>query len=334
MAQALDLIVIEDVIMGFQGSFQLDSGADTAFVFPANGATWRLEAEQSLGHPGNSQPSIAVEGCGTSPFSTGYVLPFPLNDADRSVDIDCRENTGSYDPNDKHGFPTGYGNDRFIEQNTGIEYLIRFQNTGTDTAFTVVIRDTLSQFLDKHSIEVGGASHPFRWELYGTGVLKFTFDDIMLPDSNVNEAASHGFVKFRIGQRPNNPIGTKIRNRAGIYFDFNEPIITNRTLHTIGENFILVDSILLSTSGGSNRPSVAVIAYPNPFVESLAIELEDVQGNSFIFKLFDTNGRLVSSTDFWGNTFQFHRDGLQPGMYIFQIEQEGLPIASGKIVLR
>ncbi len=334
MQQALDFIVIEEVIIGFQGTFQLPGLSDTTFAFPANGSTWRMEAEQSLGHPGNSQPSIAVEGCGASPFSTGYVVQYPLNDANLSVDMDCRENTGSFDPNDKQGFPIGYGEEHFIDPNTDIEYLIRFQNTGTDTAFTVTIRDTLSQFLDKHSIEIGGASHPFRWELYGNGILKFTFENIMLPDSNVNEAASHGFVKFRIGQRAGNAIGSKIRNRAGIYFDYNAPIVTNRTLHTIGENFIVIDSTILSASNGAEQTLANVVAYPNPFVETATFELENVQGNSFIFSLFDSNGRQLRSAAFTGKTYQFQREGLASGFYIFQISHEGIPVAKGKIMLR
>lgn len=55
----------------------------------------------------------------------------------------------------------------------------------------------------------------------------------MLPDSNVNEAASHGFTSFRVKQVPNLPVGTLIENSAAIYFDFNAPVITNTSWHTI-----------------------------------------------------------------------------------------------------
>ncbi|MEZ4959823.1 MAG: T9SS type A sorting domain-containing protein [Saprospiraceae bacterium] len=333
MAEPLNLIVIEDVFIGFQANYQLESHQSATYSFPANGSTWRMEADQSPGHPGNSKPSVAVEGCGAAPFSTGYIVQYPLNDADLSVDMDCRENTGSYDPNDKQGFPTGYGAEHFIERNTDIEYLIRFQNTGTDTAFTVIIRDTLSAFLDKHSIEIGAASHPCRWELYGNGIVKFTFDNIMLPDSNINEPASHGFVKFRIGQLHNNAIGTKIRNRAGIYFDFNAPILTNRTLHTIGENFILLDSVS-SAGPGVQQPMPTVKVYPNPFVETATFELENVQGNSFTFSLFDANGREVRHAERQHGKFEFHREGLQGGIYYFRISDSGGQSYSGKIFLK
>jgi hypothetical protein len=66
----------------------------------------------------------------------------------------------------------------------------------------------------------------------GGGIVRFVFENIMLPDSNVNEATSHGFVKFTIHPRSDVPLGTSIPNSAAIYFDFNEPVITNTSIHT------------------------------------------------------------------------------------------------------
>jgi len=332
MAAPLDLIVIEEVIIGYQGQFQLPSFSDTTFIFTADGTTLRMQTDQSPGHPGNSQPCVSVEGCGANPFSTGFVVDYPLNDADPFVDTDCRENIGSFDPNDKQGFPIGYGEQHFIEPGTDIEYLIRFQNTGTDTAFNVVIRDTLSHFLDVTSIEPGSASHPYRFEIYGSGILKFSFDNIMLPDSNVNEPLSHGFVKFRAKQRTTNQPGTSIENRAGIYFDFNAPVITNTVHHSIGINFIELDPLNGVQPG--DFPQTAVHVYPNPFEETALFELENVQANRLIFSLFDMEGRLVRQSDFDQNKFQFKRDGLASGIYFFQIISPENIAASGKVILR
>ncbi|MCC7050654.1 MAG: T9SS type A sorting domain-containing protein, partial [Bacteroidia bacterium] len=53
---------------------------------------------------------------------------------------------------------------------------------------------------------------------------------------NVNQAASNGFIKFKIKQAKNLPDGTEIKNSADIYFDYNDPVITNKTLHTINRN--------------------------------------------------------------------------------------------------
>ena len=126
-----------------------------------------------------------------------------------------------------------------------MEYLIRFQNTGTDTAFLVVIRDTISPFLDPATVRPGASSHPYTWSLMNNGSLKFTFENIMLPDSNINEAASHGFIKFKIQQQPENLPGTTIHNQAGIYFDYNAPVITNQTTHKIQDRFTASNSVTL-----------------------------------------------------------------------------------------
>ncbi|HFA50639.1 MAG TPA: hypothetical protein ENJ95_16655 [Bacteroidetes bacterium] len=333
MAGPLDFIVIEDVIIGLQGGFELKSGEDTTFSLPATGSTLRLQADQSPGHPGHSKPCITVEGCGIGgEFSTGYVIQYPLNDADLFVDTDCQENTGSFDPNDKQGFPMGYGGEHFIEPDTDIEYMIRFQNTGTDTAFTVVVRDTLSPSLDPTSIQVGGGSHSFRYELYGTGILKFTFENIMLPDSNINEAASHGFVKFKIKQQKGLSLGTKIKNSAAIYFDYNQPIITNTTFHTVGTDFIVQDPGTTAVSELLLSPSVLV--HPNPFLEKATFELKNVQGKDFRFHLFDLSGRQVRDEAFDQTIFHFERKGLAGGIYFYRILGGGPKYFSGKIILK
>ena len=135
--------------------------------------------------------------------------------------------TGSIDPNDKTA-STSLGSNAVwvIKEDEWIDYTIRFQNTGTDTAFNVIITDTLPATLDPTSIIWGAGSHAHSRALVGQGVLKFIFPNILLPDSNVNEPMSHGFVSFRIG--PHLPVspGTVIENIANIYFDFNEPVIT------------------------------------------------------------------------------------------------------------
>ncbi|MBK8427474.1 MAG: hypothetical protein IPL27_16535 [Lewinellaceae bacterium] len=97
--------------------------------------------------------------------------------------------------------PTGRRGGTLYSQGEEIEYLIRFQNTGTDTAFTVMIMDTISTLFDITSLRPGASSHPYTFNLLGQGVAQFVFSNIMLPDSNVNEVASHGFVKLTIAPK-------------------------------------------------------------------------------------------------------------------------------------
>lgn len=141
---------------------------------------------------------------------------------------------GSYDPNDKTPSPMGEGQIGLLpfgQEELG--FLVRFQNTGTDTAFTVVIRDTLDQSIDLDQIVPGPSSHPYELSVLGDNVLEFTFNDILLPDSTTNLIASNGFVFYDVYLSKDLPIGTTINNSAAIYFDYNQPIITNTTVNTI-----------------------------------------------------------------------------------------------------
>jgi len=333
LSQPLEYVIIEDAVMLMQApppAITLAPGEIHHVRVPANGATWRLEVEQEPFHPGQSMPSQAVEGCANGgTFSTGFVNQFPQDDNDPWVDIDCRPNVGSYDPNDKQGFPTGYGAARHIEPGTDIEYLIRFQNTGTDTAFTVVVRDELSEWLDPTTIRPGASSHPYTFAFYGDRNIKFTFDDILLPDSNVNLAGSQGFVKFRISQKPGVPLQTNILNSAAIYFDFNEPVITNTTVHRIGTNFVTVSAWQPFRAGLDLR------IMPNPVAETALLELRGLDGlKEWQVELRDVAGKLVRTATATESQWRFERGNLPAGMYMLQVRADGQVLGSGKIMLR
>jgi uncharacterized repeat protein (TIGR01451 family) len=252
-------------------SVMLLSGGMIQFDFLGNGGTWRLEVDQHPLHRGNSQPSATIENCGTGNWTPNLVNALAQDDADPIVDIYCGLVTGSYDPNDKRGFPLGIGSNNEIEPNQDIEYMIRFQNTGTDTAFTVVVRDTLSADLDISTIKTGVSSHAYSFRVYGERILEWTFNNIMLPDSNVNEPASNGFLMFKIKQQKDLPLGTVIRNSAAIYFDFNAPIITNMSRHLIQEQwFVNIDKVEPKTASN-------YLLYPNPTTGLIRIEQEHLQ---------------------------------------------------------
>jgi hypothetical protein len=139
----------------------------------------------------------------------------------------------AYDPNDKTAEPSGVGYPGYVNDLNDIEYLIRFQNTGNDTALTIIVKDQLDPNLDWSSIQPVCASHEFSTSVNETGLLTFTFANIHLPDSNANELASHGFVVFRIKANDNLPVGTVIQNHAEIYFDMNPAVLTNYKLLTL-----------------------------------------------------------------------------------------------------
>ena len=129
----------------------------------------------------------------------------------------------SFDPNEKDANAAG----RPIADITKeIEYTVRFQNTGTDTAFYVRIADTLSSKLNLASFNFIDASHPVSVEIKNN-ILQFIFNPIYLADSSHNEPESHGFVKFSLKPAAAVLPGDTIYNNAAIYFDYNSAVITN-----------------------------------------------------------------------------------------------------------
>lgn len=299
--------------------------------FAANGNTWRMVVNQVANHPRSTQPTAFVEGCrrtGTTTFATGFASGFSNDDADLSVDVDCQPIIGAYDPNDKTGYPIGTGTTKAIGQNTDLEYVIRFQNTGTDTAFTIAIRDTIDPSLDILSIEWGASSHKYVPEIYGKNIVKFTFDNILLVDSFRNEPKSNGYVKFRIKQKKDVAFGTKIQNSAGIYFDFNDPVLTNKTLHTITKSIV---SALPYTPTASYE---TVKVFPNPTTQSALFELTDTPHSITTFELSDLTGKHIRQTSFEGKTFEFHRQALPAGVYLFKMVSEGKTLGVGKLVIQ
>lgn len=185
--------------------------------------------------------------------------------------------TGSYDPNDKLGIEKI--SPKEVEKGTVLDYRIRFQNTGTDTAFTVIVVDTLSPFLDLSTLKITSNSHTMKSELKGN-VLIMTFDNILLPDSNVNELKSHGYIYYQVQPLKTLNLGDQILNTANIYFDFNSPIITNTTVTTVQDPVITYQTTIVESSN--------ILVYPNPTNGVLFID-----GDFTTYHVFTINGLSI-----------------------------------------
>jgi len=161
----------------------------------------------------------------TMSFETTVISEEPQRDTSSYV-LNARV-TCAVDPNDKLVNPEGYSDLGYVVLDQELEYTIRFQNTGNDTAFTVRIEDQIRNGLDVSTFEFISASHEVSYGIDDGMKLTFLFENIMLPDSTTNEVESHGFAKFRIKPNGNIRDNTWVRNKAEIYFDLNQPIITN-----------------------------------------------------------------------------------------------------------
>lgn len=278
-------VVIEDEVMLQQGALQLASAATETFTIPATSA--------STYHFSTISGDVSLRTAATLICNNSPGLPtatFPLADGDPGVAIDCQENIGAYDPNDKSAVPLGIGRDKVIPEHSVIDYRIRFQNTGTDTAFQVIVIDTLPEALDPATVQMGAMSHSGTWTLEGERTLKVIFDNIMLPDSNVNEPASNGFFEFRIAARETAGPGTRIINEADIYFDFNLPIRTNFTYHLIDE---FKDAILSTPFQEESRNQFSL--YPQPAKDVITLELSDENTIGGSWAAYGIDGRFVTS---------------------------------------
>lgn len=312
------------------GNIQLAANSDSTLCFPGLGQTVRLEVDQRPGHPGSSQPNATIELCGSPMDTTGLFTQLPQDDADPFRDIFCQEVLLSYDPNDKAASPTGTDAAHYIKETQQLEYLIRFQNTGNDTAFVVIIDDTLSSYLDHSSLVLGPASHPYTFSSPQPGILRWTFNNILLPDSGTNEAASNGFVKFTIKQKPGNIDGTVIENKAAIVFDINAPVITNLVYHTIGEPVVVANE-----KPGVYGPALDVRVYPNPFRQTtnFLVQGESLKG-AITVEWYDIMGRkLNTATGQAGSVISMDRKGLDSGVYFYRITQQGSVLSAGKLIV-
>ena len=131
----------------------------------------------------------------------------------------------SYDPNDKSVTPAGISDKLYTLKTSTLQYQIRFENTGNDTAYHVVIRDTLNSNLDFSTFEVLGSSHKMNAEISKNGLVGFHFNYINLPDSTTDKKGAQGYVRFSIKPKTTVANNTLLCNKAAIYFDQNKPIL-------------------------------------------------------------------------------------------------------------
>lgn len=162
-----------------------------------------------------------------SGFSNGSLVAY--GEKEITIEMTC-----AYDPNDKHVFPNGYEDPHFILNDTELEYLIRFQNTGNASATNVIVTDTIDTNLDLSTFTLMANSHSVITSIHPDNrVIEFLFENIMLPDSGANEPESHGMISFKIKPYTALEPGTVLNNTGNIFFDYNPPVITNTTWNTI-----------------------------------------------------------------------------------------------------
>jgi hypothetical protein len=157
-----------------------------------------------------------------------------------------------------------------------------------------------------------------------TRVIRWIFNNIMLPDSTSDPIGSIGFVNFSISPVQNQVDGTVLNNFADIYFDFNEPIRTNTTIHTI-DRFLSIDELKTET---------LVNVFPNPFsgTTQFLVNTSD-RSNATIF-IYNVLGEIVAQIPAEsGKTSTFDAAGKAAGVYFYKVICKQSE-KSGKLIVR
>lgn len=236
MSDSNDYRLYENSLLCKSGKFKLKEKDQFEFIIKSNNSTYRLEANQAKYYPGHSNPcTMARTSWDATKHDTTNYNDLPPYYEGHTLKEKCYEIVDSYDPNEMSVIPAGVGTQKIVQRNETLHYRIDFQNTGSDTAYNIVIVDTLSALLDFKTLKINIASHAFKTDIVGTNpiILRFEFEKIYLVDSAKDEKNSHGFITYSIAPNKNIVSGSKINSRAFIYFDFNTPVETNTAFVSI-----------------------------------------------------------------------------------------------------
>lgn len=217
----------------------------------------------------------------------------------------------SFDPNDKQVSPARNSNYTLFDE--ALIYTIRFQNTGNDEAYNIVIKDTLDVNLEPATFRVLATSHPeqLTTEMEGNRYVSFNFPSIYLPDSTTNFEASQGYVTYLIHPKQGLAEETNITNTASIYFDFNPAIVTNTT-----EN-LMVSALPTSTHYLKGEHGMEIQLFPNPVSDFLT--LIKTKKTVLNYEISDLNGRLILQGNLQDQTTTLDFSTMNAGIYFIKI---------------
>lgn len=208
----------------------------------------------------------------------------------------------SFDPNDK----TCSVGTLMPVQLVGkyVNYVIRFENTGTSAAENIVVKDIIDTTkFDITTLSPLAGSHSFTTRISNTNQVEFIFENINLPFDNAN---NDGYVAFKIKTKPNLVEGDIFSNSADIYFDYNAPIVTDSYATTIYQPLNTSDynfSDIFSLSPVPAKDWLTITTHETVSMTSISIY-------NTLGQLIQVNTNPVESIDV---------SGLQSGSYFIKI---------------
>lgn len=234
-------------------------------------------------------------------WTSAITSPPFQGDADPSDNFDTLQTlvVAACDPNDKTPSQT-----QIAPGTTDIDYHIRFQNTGTDTAYNIIVVDTLELNIPITSVIMNGSSHNYQLRVENN-ILIWEFNNILLPDSTTDLSGSQGFISFSTSINPNLGVGDTVQNQVQIYFDYQPPIYTNKAKTAVVENIGIEES----------HENKSFEAYPNP--ANNILYLENYLNKKTMVQIMNIEGKLIRNLELeaLGTTELIIQD-LEAGLYI------------------
>lgn len=306
-------------ILPLSASLPWDSKAGTEYIWNFGtieiGQEFTIYIEDSVLTTATIGDNLAVLGVIDENGSTANDC-----DATNNIETDINLAVGAIDPNDIAVNPEG-----FISNDQELTYKIRFQNVGNDLVNTVILRDELPEGLDISTLIRGTASHAYQFRIEGERTLVWEFNNINLLDSTTNEPESHGFVTFKITPKVDLPDGTELPNKAAIFFDNFDPIITNTVINTIGEpNDVKAGDLAIYPNPMSNFTTFRIVPRQADLNEEeiQTIEIYTMLGH-----------QVVSMNSLTGTRVLIERGELSAGYYIVKVTSNKGILYSSKLLV-
>lgn len=188
-----------------------------------------------------------------------------------------------------------------------VNYVIRFENTGTFAAENVIVKDIIDTTkFDITTLSPLSGSHSFTTRIINTNQVEFIFENINLPFDNTN---NDGYVAFKIKTKPNLIEGDIFSNSASIYFDYNAPIVTNDYATTIIQPLNTNDYSFSNIFSLSPVPTKNILTITTK--ESITISSTSI---------YNTLGQLVQVNTSPSQTIDV--SGLESGNYFIKITSD------------
>ena len=166
-------------------------------------------------------------------------------------------------------------------QDSELYYMISYQNNSFDTVTHLTISDSLSGFLFKQNYRIIGASHDYKLQMKGEGVMEFTLDNIAIPPYSTDSRNARFWVVFSIQLGFQIPSGSEIINEFQVSEQFSYPSSSN-----------VVSTLVGFKTSVQNQQTSPLKIFPNPTNDQFKVDWENDE--SFQIQIIDINGRIVA----------------------------------------